>query len=757
MGRWPRFTRTFAWAALLASLAVAARPASAQILINEIYPDPAVTNTGTERIEVYNAGSTPIDVTGWCIHDAATIDGNPAPARCRLPEDFDTSNGCSGSAIIQPGEYRVVKGTSTAAFLNNTGDDVYLCSNRTIPATVVHLVTYPSAAGHTDEVWAALPNGSGNFAWRTKSLCGSNGATGDVTAPGTVTDLLAIPGTFPGEVRLTWTAPGDDGVTGTATAYQIKVSLAAINGGNFAAAGEVNFYVDEPLPKAGGSAESLYVYGLTPSTTYHFALVTQDEVPNTSGVSNDASATAFAGAPLNPDLGYQTYFGNLHSHTGYSDGEQTPAAAYNFARNTAPTPLDFLEVSEHNHSNAGMSLPSYALGLSQANAANDDGNFVAIYGQEWGVTTNPGDGHVNIIQAPVLFGWESGNYDVFVPQSNYPALYTAALANPPPSYPPIAELCHPAPGDFNNLAVTPDALAIVHLMALVNGPAFSTATDESDIGNTNFDPQFNEALRKGFRVSPTADQDNHHSTWGASSESRTAVLAPARTKADILAALAARRAYATQDHNAIVKFSAEGHPMGAAFTTSSGIRIAASVTDADVGDAVAQIDLFRGFTNLSSAVRIAGNVGNSTFNWRERQTFTPGAEAHYYLHIRMADSKSIWSGPVYVTYQPGSSVAVDEPPSPAGRLSLAARPNPSFGSLTADFSLPAAAGRARLALYDLAGRRVRTLIDGPLDAGAHHVPWDGRADDGSRPSAGIFFLRLETGAGWVEQKVLLLH
>lgn len=756
MGRFPRITPALARGLVLATLVVAA-PTSAQIRINEIYPDPAGTDDPLERVELYNAGTTPIDVTGWVIHDAATIDGNPAPARCTLPGDFDTSTGCSGNAIIQPGEFRLVKATNGLAWLNQGGDDIYLCSSAAIPATVVHQVTYPTAAGHVDEVWAALPNGTSSFAWRAKTLCASNGASGDVIAPATVTDLLAAPGNFPGEVRLTWTAPGDDGATGTATIYHIKISGSAINAGNFGAATEINFYVDEPLPKAGGEAESLYVYGLNPAATYFFALQTQDEVPNTSDVSNSPSAAAAGGAPLNPDLGYQTYYGNLHSHTSYSDGEQTPADAFNYARNLAPTPLDFLEVSEHNHSFAGMSLPNYAQGLSQANAANDDGNFVAIYGQEWGITTNPGDGHVNVIQAPVLFGWESGNYDVFVPQSNYPALYTAALANPPPSYPPIAELCHPASGDYNNLAVTPDALAVVHLMALVNGPAFSTATDESDIGNTGFDGMFNEALRKGFRVSPTADQDNHHATWGSSSESRTAVLAAAKTKSDILNALAARRNYATQDHNAVLELSANGHPMGSAFATANGVRISALVTDPDVGESVAQYDLFRGFTNGTSAVRVAGNVGNAAFNWRERQTFTANTEVHYYLRIRMADNQSLWSGPVYVTYDPNATTAVGETPAGVSGLALSAHPNPSHGDVTAELSLPQAEGRVKLAIYDLSGRHVRTLHDGPLDAGDHRLSWDGRADDGKRPSAGIFFLRLETSRARVERKVLMLH
>ena len=45
-----------------------------------------------------------------------------------------------------------------------------------------------------------------------------------------------------------------------------------------------------------------------------------------------------------------------------------------------------------------------------------DGQFVAIYGQEWGLASA---GHVNIFEAPVLFGWEAGNFDVFVAQDDH--------------------------------------------------------------------------------------------------------------------------------------------------------------------------------------------------------------------------------------------------------------------------------------------------------------------------------------------------
>jgi len=758
MGRTSRVHSAWPWKALPGSfvLVLAAlllsTPALAQIRINEIYPDPALDDATQERVEIYNAGATAIDVTGWGIHDAASIDGNPA-LRCRLPEDFDTAV-CSASAIIQPGEFRVVKATLVAAWLNNTGDDVYLCSNRTIPPVIVHQVTYPTPSGHTDEVWAALPNGSSNFDWRTKSLCATNGTIGDVTPPATVSDLAAAPGAFPGELRLTWTAPGDDGASGTASLYEIKVAYSAINGGNFGAAADIDRWIGEPVPAAGGTPETLFVFGLSPDSTYFFALKTQDEVPNESGVSNSPSSGPGAGALLDPDLGYNVYYGNLHSHTSYSDGVQIPTNAYNFARNTAQTPLDFLAVTDHNHAGAGMSLPDYALGLSQAASANSDGNFVAIYGQEWGLSDN---GHVNIFESPALFGWEAGNYDVFVAQTDYPGLYTAALANPPASYPPLALWCHPALGDYNSLALTPDGKALVHLMCLVNGPSQSTSTTESDVGNTGFDATFNEALRKGMRVSPTGDQDNHNATWGAATESRTAVLASAKTKSQILNGLAARRCYATQDHNARADFSAEGHAMGQAFAWPSGVRIAARVTDPDLGESVAQIDLFRGVTGVSSATRVAGNTGNSAFQWRELGSFASGTEVHYYLRIRMADNQNLWTGPVYVTYDPSAPVAVGDGGASAHGVALAASPNPAPRSVTAHITLPRDEPRATLAVYDLSGRRVQTLLDRPLGAGDHQVTWDGRWTDGTPAHAGLFFLRLETSAGLLSRKVLLLR
>jgi hypothetical protein len=72
-------------------------------------------------------------------------------------------------------------------------------------------------------------------------------------------------------------------------------------------------------------------------------------------------------------------------------------------------------------------------------------------------------------------------------------------------------------------------------------------------------------------------------------------------------------------------------------------------------------------------------------------------------------------------------------------------PNPTLGSVRVHFAWPKA-GELGLDVFDLAGRRLRTLEAMPLEAGSHTIEWDGRADDGRQVSSGVYFIRL-AGAG----------
>ncbi len=119
----------------------------------------------------------------------------------------------------------------------------------------------------------------------------------DQTAPAAVTTLAKTSAASTG-VTLTWTAVGDDGTTGRATRYDLRYALSPITTATWAAAIPAN---NEPAPKLPGQTESFVVGGLSPQTSYYFALKVEDEVPNPSVLSNVVQATtAVGGDNTNP-------------------------------------------------------------------------------------------------------------------------------------------------------------------------------------------------------------------------------------------------------------------------------------------------------------------------------------------------------------------------------------------------------------------------------------------------------------------------
>ena len=78
---------------------------------------------------------------------------------------------------------------------------------------------------------------------------------------------------------------------------------------------------------------------------------------------------------------------------------------------------------------------------------------------------------------------------------------------------------------------------------------------------------------------------------------------------------------------------------------------------------------------------------------------------------------------------------------PAARL-LAATPNPFNPSTTLRYVLDRGSA-THLAVYDLAGRKVRVLVDGFQPAGDHAVTWDGRNQSGSSVASGIYLYILQ--------------
>ncbi len=108
---------------------------------------------------------------------------------------------------------------------------------------------------------------------------------------------------------------------------------------------------------------------------------------------------------------------------------------------------------------------------------------------------------------------------------------------------------------------------------------------------------------------------------------------------------------------------------------------------------------------------------------------------------------------VPVTMQVGDLSAV---PSAPEALELAQNhPNPFNPRTTIDFALPHDAA-VRLEVFDLKGRRVRSLLSERLPAGWHRVEWDGRDDRGRTLASGQYFYRLRTPVGTITRKMSLL-
>ncbi len=83
-------------------------------------------------------------------------------------------------------------------------------------------------------------------------------------------------------------------------------------------------------------------------------------------------------------------------------------------------------------------------------------------------------------------------------------------------------------------------------------------------------------------------------------------------------------------------------------------------------------------------------------------------------------------------------------------------PNPFNPSTTIHFELPLAA-QVRVAVYDLSGRLVRVLADGPKPAGQHSLLWDGRSTEGSAQASGLYFVRLNAGGKTAIRKITLVQ
>jgi len=115
-------------------------------------------------------------------------------------------------------------------------------------------------------------------------------------------------------------------------------------------------------------------------------------------------------------------------------------------------------------------------------------------------------------------------------------------------------------------------------------------------------------------------------------------------------------------------------------------------------------------------------------------------------------------GPLY-PIQDNASVAAVETPSPELTPAVDAldqnRPNPFNPETVIPYSL-AKPGKVAIRIYDVAGRLVRTLVDGAQAAGLHVVRWNGRTDSGDPAASGVYFYQIRYPNGAAQSKKLMI-
>lgn len=82
-------------------------------------------------------------------------------------------------------------------------------------------------------------------------------------------------------------------------------------------------------------------------------------------------------------------------------------------------------------------------------------------------------------------------------------------------------------------------------------------------------------------------------------------------------------------------------------------------------------------------------------------------------------------------------------------------PNPFNAATSISFTL-ASAGRVALEVFDIGGRKVKTLINSQFESGEHSVIWNGRSDYGDEIASGTYFCRLKTTNENIVRKMVFL-
>lgn len=339
----------------------------------------------------------------------------------------------------------------------------------------------------------------------------------------------------------------------------------------------------------------------------------------------DAVDAKGAKTPVN----YNLYFGDLHSHTSFSDGwEGTPETAYLAARTAA---ADFLATTDHNWM---LTPEEWAMSLQMADECTSR-EFVAMAGYEYWM---PSSGEINVYGATTM-----------PPSTINPANHGNPGNHAPgwdalPTFYDWLSQQSGASGQWNH----PDYMTKEYVDYAYLTKARDKGMNIIEIhnygswlwkGTLDYETSYVMALDSGWHVMPAANSDTHSPDWISGYESRTVLLAPDLTRADLYDAMSACRGYATLDSNLRISYTLNGEVMGSTLSSGSEYTAVVHIQDPDgtPTDAVTLVEI------VSDGGQVVARLpaGSCTVDW----TVTLDSGSAHYYYIRVTTNSTIDGGP----------------------------------------------------------------------------------------------------------------
>ena len=357
---------------------------------------------------------------------------------------------------------------------------------------------------------------------------------------------------------------------------------------------------------------------------------------------------------------YQLYFGQLHSHTQYSDGSGTLDSALSYIRSLPVSAnVQFVAFTDHSNyfdsknapnveaalydtslvkdSDASHSWKTYKDTIAQFNEDNA-GSMVAIGGFE--MTWSGGPGHINTFNTPGIVSRNNKTLNNKTDDAGMKAYY--ALLSQTEGANSISQFNHPGTtfGNFKDFSYwNPVIDSRMYMVEVGNG--------EGQIGAGGYYPSYEQyimALDKGWHLAPTNNQDNHQGKWGNANDARDVILTDNFTEEGIYDAIRALRMYATEDKNLELGYTVNGLMMGSSIKTVPGkLDIEVSVYDPDRTDSIAKVEVVVNSGKVAHVWDDPAQLKNGTLS----VTLAP-EYSYYFIRVTQKDGDLAVTAPVWV-------------------------------------------------------------------------------------------------------------